>query len=406
VPASLSGEFAELMSWADAGRKVKVRANADTPLDARTARSFGAEGIGLCRTEHMFFDAERIDAVREMILADSSDGRERALAKILPMQKGDFQGLFREMKGLPVTIRLLDPPLHEFIPHSDEELRALGERIGVGFERLKRKADTLHEFNPMLGHRGCRLGVSYPEIYRMQVRAIVEAACELILDEGFAIVPEIMIPLIGDWRELRYVREYCVEEAEAAIARYRESSGKKLALRYLIGTMIELPRAALTSAEIAEYADFYSFGTNDLTQTTYGLSRDDAGMFLKDYLDAKIYEKDPFASLDPIAVARLMEIAVKEGRAVKPELKIGICGEHGGEPASVALCHRLGLDYVSCSPFRVPIARLAAAQAAIREPRDTRKVLKAGAGKHASRKSTRARHPGVSARRSPARSRR
>jgi pyruvate,orthophosphate dikinase len=368
IAPTLNKDFQELMKWVDEARVLGVRTNADTPNDSRVARNFGAEGIGLCRTEHMFFDSERIDSVREMILADTQDGRERALEKILPMQKSDFIGIFREMKGLPVTIRLLDPPLHEFIPHKDEELHELAGKIGVSFDRLKRKAETLHEFNPMLGHRGCRLGVSYPEIYRTQVRAIMEAVCELIQNEGFKIVPEIMIPLVGDWRELRFVRDYCEEEAKAAIESYSKGQ-KKLAVEYKIGTMIELPRAALTADEIARYAEFFSFGTNDLTQTTYGLSRDDSGMFLKDYIDNKIYERDPFASLDRLGVGRLMKIAIEEGKSQRPDLKVGICGEHGGDPSSVEFCHIAGLDYVSCSPYRVPIARLAAAQAAIQFPR-------------------------------------
>jgi pyruvate,orthophosphate dikinase len=349
------------MKWVDERREIGVRTNADTPNDARVARSFGAEGIGLCRTEHMFFEADRIDAVREMILADTPAGRERALEKILPMQRLDFKGIFREMKGYPVTIRLLDPPLHEFIPHTDDELHSLAKKIDVSFDRLKRKAESLHEFNPMLGHRGVRLGISFPEIYRTQVRAIIEAACELARDEGMKIVPEIMIPLVGDWRELKFVSDYCVEEAKTVM----EHFGQKI--KYTIGTMIELPRAALTADEIAQYAEFFSFGTNDLTQTTYGLSRDDSGMFLKDYMDAKIYERDPFASLDQIGVGRLMKIAIEDGRRTRPELKVGICGEHGGDPSSVEFCHRAGLNYVSCSPYRVPIARLAAAQAAIRD---------------------------------------
>lgn len=366
IAPTLNKNFQELMRWVDEKRDLKVRTNADTPADAATARRFGAEGIGLCRTEHMFFETDRIDAVREMILADTAEGRKHALQKILPMQRGDFKGIFREMKGLPVTIRLLDPPLHEFIPHKDEELRALGNKIDVSFERLKRKAEMLHEFNPMLGHRGCRLGISFPEIYRTQVRAIIEAACELMEAENFKITPEIMIPLVGDWRELKFIREYCIEEAEQVIREHTPKNGKKPKLEYLIGTMIELPRAALTASEIAQYAEFFSFGTNDLTQTTYGLSRDDSGLFLKDYLDAKIYERDPFATLDALGVGRLMKIAIEEGRKIKKGLKVGICGEHGGEPASVELCHGMGLDYVSCSPFRVPIARLAAAQAAIK----------------------------------------
>ncbi len=369
ISPGLNKDFQELMKWVDLYRTLGVRANADTPQDAKVARRFGAQGIGLCRTEHMFFDPDRIDAVREMILADQLSGREKALEKILPMQKGDFKGIFREMKGLPVTIRLLDPPLHEFIPQSDGELQALAAKIDISYERLKRKAESLHEFNPMLGHRGCRLGVSFPEIYKTQVRAIMEAVCELVLEEGFKITPEIMIPLVGDWRELKFIRDYCETEIEKILNHYSQKAGKKLNVNYLIGTMIELPRAALTAGEIAQYADFFSFGTNDLTQTTYGLSRDDSGMFLKDYLDAKIYEKDPFASLDPSGVGRLMDIAIREGRETSRELKVGICGEHGGESASVKLCHRLGLDYVSCSPYRIPIASLSAAQAAIENKR-------------------------------------
>ena len=365
ITAKLDGDFSQFMKWVDDHREIGVRTNADTPQDAKVARDFGAEGIGLCRTEHMFFEVDRIDAVREMILADTADARLRALEKILPMQRTDFLALFREMKGLPVTIRLLDPPLHEFIPQTDADLRELAEKIEVPYERLKRKAELLHEVNPMLGHRGCRLGVSYPEIYRTQVRAILEAACELTLNEGYSIVPEIMIPLVGDYRELKYVREYCEEEAAAVLAGYAKRTGSTPKLRYLIGTMIELPRAALTANEIAEYADFFSFGTNDLTQTTYGLSRDDSGLFLKDYLDAKIYAKDPFATLDAAGVGRLMQFAIREGRERRPDLKIGICGEHGGEPYSVRLCASYGLDYVSCSPYRVPIAKLAAAQAAL-----------------------------------------
>ncbi|MBI4924437.1 MAG: pyruvate, phosphate dikinase [Bdellovibrio sp.] len=376
IAATMNKYFQELMNWVDLYRTMGVRANADTPLDAKTARRFGAEGIGLCRTEHMFFETDRIDAVREMILAEGIEGRERALAKILPMQKSDFKGIFREMKGLPVTIRLLDPPLHEFIPQKDEELRELAAKIEVSYERLKRKAESLHEFNPMLGHRGCRLGISYPEIYKTQVRAIMEAVCELVLEEGFKITPEIMIPLVGDFRELKFVREYCETEIEKTLNQHSMKVGKKLQIDYLIGTMIELPRAAVTAKEIACYADFFSFGTNDLTQTTYGLSRDDSGMFLKDYIDAKIYEKDPFATLDPFGVGRLMDIAIHDGRQSAPALKIGICGEHGGEPASVEFCHKLGLDYVSCSPFRVPIARLAAAQAAIKTKKEHTKTTK------------------------------
>ncbi|MGK5090208.1 pyruvate, phosphate dikinase [Bdellovibrionota bacterium FG-2] len=371
IAPALNKDFQELMKWVDDVKQLAVRTNSDTPHDTKVARSFGAEGIGLCRTEHMFFESDRIDAVREMILADSTEGRQRALDKILPMQKGDFKGIFREMKGFPVTIRLLDPPLHEFIPHQDSELHALADKIGVTFDRLKRKAESLHEFNPMLGHRGCRLGVSFPEIYRTQVRAIMEAACELMKEEGFKIIPEIMIPLVGDWRELRFVGDYCREEADRIVGEFKKQGVK--GVQYMIGTMIELPRAALTAGEIAKYAEFFSFGTNDLTQTTYGLSRDDSGMFLKDYLDAKIYERDPFASLDTAGVGRLMKIASEEGSATRPDIKIGICGEHGGDPASVEFCHDAGLHYVSCSPYRVPLARLAAAHAALRNPRSTGK---------------------------------
>lgn len=359
IPPATNKYFQELMTWVDEFRRLRVRTNADTPNDARVARSFGAEGIGLCRTEHMFFEADRIDAVREMILADSKQGRERALAKILPMQKSDFLGIFREMKGLPVTIRLLDPPLHEFLPRSDEEVKALSAKINVPAEKLKRKAESLHEFNPMLGHRGCRLGVSYPEIYITQVRAIMEAACELAKNEGLKIVPEIMIPLVGDWRELKLVREYTEKECKETMTRYG------VTLEYKVGTMIELPRAALTADEIAQYAEFFSYGTNDLTQTTYGLSRDDSGMFLRDYLDAKIYEKDPFVTLDQNGVGKLIKMSLELGRSKRPDIKVGICGEHGGDPASVEFCHSAGLDYVSCSPYRVPIARLAAAHAAL-----------------------------------------
>ncbi|MEW6056188.1 MAG: pyruvate, phosphate dikinase [Bdellovibrionota bacterium] len=359
IPPAMNHYFQELMTWVDEIRRLRVRTNADTPHDARVARTFGAEGIGLCRTEHMFFESDRIDAVREMILADSKEGRERALAKILPMQKSDFLGIFREMRGLPVTIRLLDPPLHEFLPHTDEEVRTLSGKIGVPFEKLKRKAESLHEFNPMLGHRGCRLGVSYPEIYIVQVRAIMEAACELAKNDGLRIVPEIMIPLVGDWRELKLIRQYTEKECTDVMNRYG------IRLEYKVGTMIELPRAALTADEIAEHADFYSFGTNDLTQTTYGLSRDDSGMFLRDYIESKIYEKDPFVTLDQVGVGRLITTAIELGKGRRRDLKVGICGEHGGDPASVDFFHRAGLDYVSCSPYRVPIARLAAAHAAL-----------------------------------------
>ncbi len=352
--------YKQLMKWADQRRRLKVRTNADTPHDSRMARTFGAEGIGLCRTEHMFFEGERIQAVREMILADDEEGRRKALAKLLPMQKGDFKGIFREMKGLPVTIRLLDPPLHEFLPHTDKELKALAKSMGVSFKKLAAKNASLHEFNPMLGHRGCRLGITYPEIYEMQVRAIMEAACELAR-EKVRVIPEIMIPLVGHVKELEQMRGLVVSTAEEVKKKY------KARVKYTVGTMIELPRACVTSDEIAAVADFYSFGTNDLTQTTYGLSRDDAGRFLPFYVEKGILKEDPFVSIDIDGVGALMKIAVEKGRKAKKDLKLGICGEHGGEPKSVEFCHQIGLDYVSCSPFRVPIARFAAAQAALKE---------------------------------------
>jgi len=361
TPDLSQGAFSEFMQWVDGERRLKVRTNADTPHDARVARQFGAEGIGLCRTEHMFFDPERIGAVRQMILSDSVAEREKALQKLLPMQRGDFFGLFKEMKGLPVTIRLLDPPLHEFLPHKDEDLRVLAKEMEVPYETLHRRKETLHEFNPMLGHRGCRLGISYPEIYRMQVRAIVEAACELKKKESQAVEPEIMIPLIADWRELHYIRTYCEEEIQKVFTE------QKMQVPYTIGTMIELPRAALTADHIAMpekgNAEFFSFGTNDLTQTTYGLSRDDSASFLGTYVEKKIFAVDPFISVDPDGVGELMRISVQKGKSVRPNMKIGICGEQGGEPRSVHFCHKIGLDYVSCSPYRVPIARLAAAHA-------------------------------------------
>ncbi|WP_432823225.1 pyruvate, phosphate dikinase, partial [Trichloromonas sp.] len=355
VQPELTGDFGQLMAWVDKYRRLKVRTNADTPHDAKVARQFGAEGIGLCRTEHMFFEADRIMAVREMILSDDVDGRKRALAKILPMQKGDFIGLFREMKGLPVTIRLLDPPLHEFLPQKEAEIDELAKVMNVTSQMLKTKVDSLHEFNPMLGHRGCRLGITFPEIYDMQVQGIMEAACELIKNEGFSIIPEIMIPLVGEVKELAILKANAVRVADGVIARY----GVKV--EYLIGTMIELPRAALTADEIAKEAEFFSFGTNDLTQTTYGLSRDDAGKFLPFYVESDIYPNDPFVALDQAGVGLLVQMGCEKGRATRANIKLGICGEHGGEPSSVIFCHKIGLDYVSCSPFRVPIARLAAA---------------------------------------------
>jgi pyruvate,orthophosphate dikinase len=361
VSAQLTGDFGTLMEWVDGIRRLKVRTNADTPHDAKVARQFGAEGIGLCRTEHMFFDAERIAAVREMILSDDVEGRELALAKILPMQKGDFIGLFREMKGLPVTIRLLDPPLHEFLPQEEKDIVELCKTMKVPVSALKHKIETLHEFNPMLGHRGCRLGITFPEIYNMQVTAIMEAACELVKNEGFSIVPEIMIPLIATVKELSVLKQNAVAICDETITRYG------VAVEYLIGTMIELPRAALTADEIAVEAEFFSFGTNDLTQTTFGLSRDDAGKFLPFYVDNGILPEDPFVSLDQNGVGKLVKMACQLGRATRPNIKLGICGEHGGDPSSVIFCHNVGLDYVSCSPFRVPIARLAAAHAVLDE---------------------------------------
>jgi pyruvate, orthophosphate dikinase len=351
--------YKELMKWADQVRTLGVRTNADTPNDAVVARSYGAEGIGLCRTEHMFFEADRIKSVREMILSDTVEGRKKALSKLLPMQKSDFIGIFKAMKGLPVTIRLLDPPLHEFLPHTDAELEDLAKDMKVPFDQLNAKNKSLHEFNPMLGHRGCRLGVTYPEIYEMQVQAIMEAACELT-KERVKVIPEIMIPLVGHVNELRKLRELTVSVAEETLKKY------KTKIPYMVGTMIELPRACVTSDQIASVADFYSFGTNDLTQTVYGLSRDDAGRFLPFYVETGILKEDPFISIDTEGVGSLMRMALEKGRKVKKGLKTGICGEHGGEPKSVEFCHSIGLNYVSCSPFRVPIARFAAAQAAIK----------------------------------------
>jgi pyruvate,orthophosphate dikinase len=359
VPPRLTGDFQTLMGWVDTFRKLGVRANADTPADAKIAREFGAAGIGLTRTEHMFFEADRIAAVREMILSDSVEERKKALAKILPMQKGDFIGIFREMKGLPVTIRLLDPPLHEFLPQEAKDIEALAQTMGVSVQTLKNKVEHLHEFNPMLGHRGCRLGVTFPEIYDLQVQAIMEAACELTKNEGFTLVPEIMIPLVAVVTELKMLRENTVRVCEEV----QESYGVKV--DYLIGTMIELPRAALTANKIAQEAEFFSFGTNDLTQTTFGLSRDDAGKFLPLYVEEGLLPEDPFVSLDQEGVGELVRLGCERGRAGRPGIKLGICGEHGGDPASVIFCHKIGLDYVSCSPFRVPIARLAAAHAAL-----------------------------------------
>ena len=362
VEASVSGDFAKLMGWADQYRQMEVRTNADTPKDAEVAYNFGAQGIGLCRTEHMFFAPERIAAIREMIVSKTAEQREKALAKILPMQQGDFEGLFKAMKGYPVTIRLLDPPLHEFLPHTDEEITALAKEMGMTFQELKDVVVSLHEFNPMMGHRGCRLDVTYPEIGAMQTRAIIRAAIN-VNKEGMNIVPEIMIPLVGEVKELKYVKDIIVKAADEEIA----NAG--ITMKYEVGTMIEIPRAALTADEIAKEAEFFSFGTNDLTQMTFGFSRDDAGKFLGSYYEKKIYESDPFAKLDQTGVGKLVKMAVDMGKATRPDIHLGICGEHGGNPPTVEFCHNVGLTYVSCSPFRVPIARLAAAQAAIKKPR-------------------------------------
>jgi pyruvate, orthophosphate dikinase len=359
IEPELSAEFATLMEWADALRSLKVRANAETPQDAAKAREFGAEGIGLCRTEHMFFEDERIIAVREMIMAEDSAGRREPLERILPMQRADFVELFRIMAGLPVTIRLLDPPLHEFLPTSDEELEELAHHMGADVERVRIRAGSLRELNPMLGHRGCRLGISYPEVYEMQARAILEAAIEAERATGEAVLLEIMVPLVATRRELDFIRERIEAVADAVRG---ETGGDP---KYMVGTMIELPRAALRAGDIAESAEFFSFGTNDLTQTTWGISRDDSGRFLEKYLHEGVFPIDPFISLDTEGVGELIAIAAERGRAVRPGLKLGICGEHGGDPASIAFCQKTGLDYVSCSPFRVPIARLAAARAAV-----------------------------------------
>ena len=359
VEATISGDFETFMNWADATRRLKVRTNADTPKDAIQARKFGAEGIGLCRTEHMFFETDRIFNFRRMILADNLEQREEALEKILPYQRGDFEKLFEAMEGDPVVIRYLDPPLHEFLPHTVEEMKPLAESLNISLETIQNRIDALKEFNPMMGHRGCRLAITYPEIARMQTRAVIEAAIN-VNKKGMNVTPEIMIPLVGDVKELEYVKNIVVEVADKII---KENN---VNLQYKVGTMIEIPRAALTADEIAKQAEFFSFGTNDLTQMTYGFSRDDAGKFLNDYYDKKIFESDPFAKLDQTGVGQLVEIAAVKGRKTRSDIHLGICGEHGGDPSSVEFCHRIGLDYVSCSPFRVPIARLAAAQAAIK----------------------------------------
>ena len=365
APATISGDFNRLMAWADKVRKLKVYTNADTPRDAKQAREFGAQGIGLCRTEHMFFEGARIKAVREMIVSETVEGRKKALAKILPFQQGDFEELYEAMEGDPVVIRFLDPPLHEFLPTKEEDIREIAGEMGITVEKLKSVIESLHEFNPMMGHRGCRLAVSYPEIAEMQTTAVINAALNVKKKKGYDVVPEIMIPLVGEVKELKFVKDIVVKTADKIIA----DSGVQM--KYEVGTMIEIPRAALLADEIAGEAEFFSFGTNDLTQMTFGFSRDDAGKFLDYYYDNKIYEQDPFAHLDQRGVGKLVQTAVELGRKVRPEMHLGICGEHGGDPTSVEFCHRVGLNYVSCSPFRVPIARLAAAQAAIKNPRAT-----------------------------------
>ena len=359
VEASISGNFERIMNWADQFRRLKVRTNADTPEDAANAVRMGAEGIGLTRTEHMFFNPERIPKIRKMILSDTVEEREAALNELIPFQKGDFKGIYKAMEGRPVTIRFLDPPLHEFVPTTEEDIKELADEMGLSVEVVKARCDSLHEFNPMMGHRGCRLAVTFPEIAKMQTRAVMEAAIEVNAEEGYDIIPEIMVPLVGDKKELAFVKKTIVETAEEV------KKEKNSDIEYRIGTMIEIPRAALMADEIAEEAQFFSFGTNDLTQMTFGFSRDDAGKFLTDYYKSKIYESDPFAHLDQNGVGQLIQMAAEKGRKVRPDIKLGICGEHGGDPASIEFCNKVGLTYVSCSPFRVPIARLAAAQAAI-----------------------------------------
>ena len=362
VEAAISGDFARFMGWADAARTLKVRTNADTPRDTKQAVAFGAEGIGLCRTEHMFFEADRIAAMREMILSDTKEQREKALAKILPMQQGDFEAMYKALEGRPMTIRYLDPPLHEFVPHTDmtDEIEALAKNLGITTEEVIHKINALHESNPMMGHRGCRLAVTYPEIAEMQTRAVLQAAIKVKKECGYDIVPEIMIPLVGSKKELAFVKAIVDETAKKVF----EEQG--MTLEYHVGTMIEIPRAAVTADEIAECAEFFSFGTTDLTQMTFGFSRDDAGKFLGAYYDNKIFESDPFARLDQDGVGKLVKMAAKLGRETRPDIKLGICGEHGGDPSTIEFCHNVGLNYVSCSPFRVPIARLAAAHAAIK----------------------------------------
>ena len=364
IEAQVSGNFATIMQWADEVRKLKVRTNADNPHDAATAVGFGAEGIGLCRTEHMFFDENRIPAVREMIVSKDESSRRRALSKLLPMQRSDFKGIYKAMGSRPVTIRFLDPPLHEFVPTEDNDIKALAKEMGLTFEELKLTVTSLREMNPMLGHRGCRLSITYPEIAEMQTRAVIEAAIETRQETGISVVPEIMVPLVGDVKELEFVKDVIDRTAKEVMTE------RNVEIPYVVGTMIEVPRAALTADKIAEQAKFFSFGTNDLSQMTFGLSRDDAGKFLDDYYKKRIYEFDPFARVDQEGVGRLMKLAAELGRKTRPDIKLGICGEHGGDPSSIEFCHQIGLNYVSCSPFRVPIARLAAAQAAIRNPRD------------------------------------
>ncbi len=363
VDPEITGDFATFMGWADEIRSLKVRTNADTPRDAAVAVGFGAEGIGLCRTEHMFFAEDRIMAVREMIVAKTVEQRQKALEKILPMQREDFTGIYEAMEGRPVTIRFLDPPLHEFVPHDDKDIAALAKDMGITFDELKATVEGLHEFNPMMGHRGCRLAVTYPEIAEMQTRAVIEAAISVNKARGYNIVPEIMIPLVGEVKELKYVKDVVVRVADQVI----KEAG--VDMKYMVGTMIEIPRAALTADEIAKEAEFFSFGTNDLTQMTFGFSRDDAGKFLESYYDKKIYESDPFARLDQVGVGKLVKMAVELGKSTRPNIKLGICGEHGGDPSSIEFCHNVGLTYVSCSPYRVPIAKLAAAQAEVNNPR-------------------------------------
>ena len=360
VPASVTGNFGRIMAWADENRRLKVRTNADNPRDTKKAVELGAEGIGLCRTEHMFFEEDRIPKIRKMILSETVEDREEALNELIPFQKGDFKAMYKVLNGLPMTVRYLDPPLHEFLPTEEEDIIALAKDMNISVEKLKEKISDLHEFNPMMGHRGCRLAVTYPEIAKMQTRALMEAAIEVSEEEGIEIVPEIMIPLVGEEKELKFVKDIVVETAELV------KKEKNSDMQYHIGTMIEIPRAALTADAIAKEAEFFSFGTNDLTQMTFGFSRDDAGKFLDSYYQNKIYESDPFAKLDQTGVGQLVEMAVEKGRKTRPNIKLGICGEHGGEPSSIEFCNRIGLDYVSCSPFRVPIARLAAAQAALK----------------------------------------